>query len=74
MLVVSGKMLTLAHVSTKTGSSVTLSKTHRHSPSGKESVLTDREMFVWTCVGLVERRGTSFIDDAHWHLGSPDFL
>ena len=29
-------MLTLAHVSNKTGSSVTLIKTHRHSPSGKE--------------------------------------
>ena len=51
-------------MSIKTGSSVTLSKTHGYSPSVKKSVLADRETFAWTCVGLVEQRGTSSIDAA----------
>ena len=61
-------------MSIKTGSSVTLSKTHGYSPTVKESMLADRETFAWTCVGLVEQRGTSSIDAARWHLGSPGFL
>ena len=54
--------------------SVALSKTHGHSPSGKVGFLTVKETFAWTCVGLVERRGPSTIDAPRWHLASRDFL